>query len=129
MPPCTMPIRSWSRRPCASLQAAAHRVVRSTAASSSGRGSVPGAHWSNAMMMSAPSSSWMRIASSGVNTWREPSYTERNSTPSSLITRVSSRLNTWKPPESVRIGPSQRMNPCRPPCAAMISVPGRKYRW
>ena len=41
----------------------------------------------------------------GVNTWREPSYTEANSTPSSRSTRVSSRLNTWKPPESVRIGP------------------------
>ena len=49
----------------------------------------------------------MRIASSGVNTWREPSYTELNSTPSSRMRRVPSRLNTWKPPESVRIGPSQ----------------------
>ena len=31
---------------------------------------------------------------------------------------ASPRLNTWKPPLSVRIGPSQPMNACRPPSAA-----------
>ena len=53
--------------------AAAQRVVRSTAAAISSRPSVPGAHWSKAMMMSAPSCSWMCTASSGVKTCREPS--------------------------------------------------------
>ena len=33
---------------------------------------------------------------------------------------------TWKPPESVRIGRSQPLKPCRPPAALMISSPGRK---
>ena len=37
--------------------------------------------------------------------------------------------NTWKPPESVRMGPSQPLNRCRPPSAAICSAPGRQCRW
>ena len=41
----------------------------------------------------------------------------------------SARLKTWKPPLSVRIGPSQPMNACRPPSAATVCSPGRSARW
>ena len=37
--------------------------------------------------------------------------------------------NTWKPPESVSIGPSHRVNACSPPSARTILSPGRRYRW
>ena len=47
-----------------------------------------------------------------------------NFTPSSVILRSAPRLNTWKPPESVRMGPSQPMKRCSPPCAAITSSPG-----
>jgi len=35
---------------------------------------------------------------------------------------------TWKPPESVSIGPFQPVNLCRPPSAAMRSAPGRSIK-
>ena len=50
----------------------------------------------------------------------------RNVTPSSSITRRSASETTWKPPESVRIGPSQPMNRCSPPSRAIRSWPGRR---
>jgi hypothetical protein len=37
--------------------------------------------------------------------------------------------NTWKPPESVTIGPRQPMNSCRPPKRAIRSWPGSRNRW
>ena len=45
-------------------------------------------------------------------------------TPSSVILRSLARLNTWKPPLSVRIGPSQRVNLCSPPISATSLSPG-----
>ena len=42
---------------------------------------------------------------------------------------MSRSEKTWKPPESVRIGPSQLMKACRPPSSAIRSSPGRKCRW
>ena len=69
------------------------------------------------------------IDSSGVRNSRSPLTGDGNVTPSSVILRSSPRLNTWKPPESVRIGPSQPMKRCRPPCAAITSSPGRSHRW
>ena len=74
--------------------------------------------------MSEPSASCAPIAISGVNRWVEPSRCERNVTPSSSTTRRSPSDTTWKPPESVRIGPSQSMNRCRPPSRAIRSAPG-----
>ncbi len=38
-------------------------------------------------------------------------------------------LKTWKPPESVRIGPSQDMNACNPPSSRTTAAPGRSARW
>ena len=72
----------------------------------------------------------MAAASSGVKRARSPSYTERNVTPSSsTASSVSRSEKTWKPPESVRIGPSQPMKACSPPSSAIRSSPGRKWRW
>ena len=51
---------------------------------------------------------------SGVSMWREPSRCDWKRAPSSVISRIFDRLMTWKPPESVRIGPSQRMNAVQP---------------
>ena len=79
--------------------------------------------------MSEPSASWTPTASSGVNRWTDPSRWLRNVTPSSSTTRRSPSETTWKPPESVRIGPSQSMNRWSPPSRAMRSCPGRRYRW
>ena len=42
---------------------------------------------------------------------------------------VSRSEKTWKPPESVRIGPSQPDEACSPPSSAISSSPGRKCRW
>src|SRR3546814_10434924 len=56
------------------------------------------------MTMSEFSERWMRMDSSGVRNSRAPSMGEANFTPSSVILRMPCRLNTWKPPESVRMG-------------------------
>ena len=71
----------------------------------------------------------MRIDSSGVRNNLSPLIGDANFTPSSLILRKSPSENTWKPPESVRIGPFQPMKRCSPPCAATTSSPGRSQRW
>ena len=39
------------------------------------------------------------------------------------------RLHTWKPPESLRIGPVQSMNRCTPPADWITLAPGRRRRW
>jgi hypothetical protein len=81
------------------------------------------------MAMSELSTAWMRIDSSGVRKSRSPFTGEAKWTPSSVTLRSVSRLKTWKPPESVRIGARQFMNRCRPPCLAITSRPGRSQRW
>ena len=57
-----------------------------------------------------------------------PSVGDRKATPSSLILRSSPRLNTWNPPESVRMGRFQPVKPCSPPFARITPVPGRSQR-
>ena len=52
-----------------------------------------------------------------------------NQQPSGVSLRIFARENTWKPPESVRIGPSQPMNRWSPPAPATTSAPGRSMRW
>ena len=83
---------------------------------------------SSAMAMSERSVSCMSIESSGVRRTSLPSIGERKRTPSSLMRRRLLRLNTWKPPESVRIGRRQCMKRCSPPWAAMTLGPGRSSR-
>src|SRR5450759_4009474 len=108
---------------------------------------------SNANMMSAPSSCWIRMLTSGVNLWVSPLRYEVNVTPSSstfarrveLSAMTSSsgtavsmartflkptpRLITWKPPESVNVGPGQFMKRPSPPAASTMSEPGCRKRW
>ena len=86
-------------------------------------------HWSSCMTMSAPSrSAWISIERSGVRTWREPSMWLLKVTASSVTLEIPDRDMTWKPPESVRIGPSHRMNRCRPPSRSRRSGPGLSMR-
>jgi hypothetical protein len=63
-----------------------------------------GVHSSNCMTMSLFRSVWICIETSGVRNSLSPLTGEANFTPSSLILRISPRLQTWKPPLSVRIG-------------------------
>ena len=81
------------------------------------------------MATSAPIRSWIRIEFSGVNSTGLPSMWERKNAPASLTFTCLARLNTWKPPESVSVGPSQPMNRASPPPCATISSPGRRWRW
>ena len=68
-------------------------------------------HWSSCMQMSAPSFSAMAMLSSGDQNTRRPSYsTARKATPSFVSFMNSPWEKTWNPPESVRMGPFQRMN-------------------
>jgi hypothetical protein len=83
----------------------------------------------NAMMISAPRFSWMRIDISGLRRFSEPSIWDLKVTPSSSILRVLVNEKTWKPPESVRMGLSQCIKLCNPPISATSSSPGRKKRW
>ena len=53
---------------------------------------------------------------------------ERKVTARSVTLRNFASDITWKPPESVSIGPFQLVNFCRPPSAAMRSAPGRNIR-
>ncbi len=78
--------------------------------------------------MSEPSSRCTSIERSGDNSTMAPSMWDRKVTAFSLTLRSSDSDITWKPPESVRIGPFQPMNVCRPPSAAIRSAPGRSIR-
>ena len=44
------------------------------------------------------------------------------------LAHLLARLHTWKPPESVRMGRSQPMKPCRPRCARSPRGRGARYR-
>ena len=80
------------------------------------------------MAMSEPSSRCTSIERSGDNSTLVPSMCERKVTAFSLTLRRSASDITWKPPESVSIGPFQPVNFCRPPRSAMRSAPGRSIR-
>jgi len=53
---------------------------------------------------------------------------ERKVTARSLTLRSSESDITWKPPESVSIGPRHPVNACKPPSSAIRSAPGRSIR-
>src|SRR5437764_7727002 len=80
-------------------------------------------------MMSTPSARWISTTRSGVSSWVAPSIGERNVTPSSVSRRSLASEKTWKPPESVRIGPSQPMKRWSPPSSRTRSGPGRTSKW
>ena len=81
------------------------------------------------MITSAPIARSSAITLSGVNARVEPSMCDWNVTPSSETVRSPSSENTWKPPESVSIGPSHAMNLWMPPISRITSSPGRRCRW
>ncbi len=80
-------------------------------------------------MMSAPIAFWISIDSRGPRRIRDPSTNERNVTPPSSRALMPLIENAWKPPESVSIGPSQRMKRWLPPTARIRSTPTRTSRW
>ncbi len=69
------------------------------------------------------------VETSGFMLRSEPSMGERNTTPSSLTFVSEANENTWKPPESVRIGFDQDIMRWRPPSTPSTSSPGRSHRW
>ena len=81
------------------------------------------------MAMSLPRLDWICMDSSGPMKILCPSMWEAKVTPSSRIFRKEARENTWNPPESVRMGPSQSMNLWSPPICRTIWSPGRRCRW
>ena len=111
-------------------RARAQRIDSSIDVAVSSRVAGYGVHSSNAMTMSESSVRWICIETLGRKE-RDGRHSPAtaNATPSSLTLRSAPRLNTWNPPESVRIGPSQPMNRCRPPWMPMTSAPGRSQRW
>ena len=124
-----MPNSRFGLSACASRDRRAHRIESSIDCAASSREAGQGVHSSNAITTSESSARWTAIEISGVRKSRSPLTGEAKVTPSSATLRSAPRLKTWKPPESVRIGRGQPMNPCRPPCAATTSVPGRSQRW
>ena len=128
-PPWMIPNTAWPvargvERPLGPAVGARHRLGDVGARQSRGRraGRTPSPRPSRA-------AAWISIARSGVSRWVEPSRCDVKVTPSSSTRRRSARLKTWKPPESVRIGPSQAMNRCSPPRRAIRSAVGRRFRW
>jgi hypothetical protein len=85
-------------------------------------------HSSSTIEMSASRRHWISIERSGVSEISAPSMCERKTTPLSSSFRSWPSDITWKPPESVRIGPGQSMNLCKPPSLATRSAPGRSIR-
>ena len=129
-PPCTMPNSMYpsgavsNARLLRSAQRSESRIARSMSSRDAGKRT----HSSICMAMSAPSSRCTSIERSGDNSTFMPSMCERNVTARSLTLRRSDSDITWKPPESVSIGPFQPVKVCRPPSAAMRSAPGRSIR-
>ena len=124
MPNSALGLPSWARL-LRSAQRSDSSIESRACCSVAGHG----VHSSKIITMSESSARWIRIDSSGPRNTCEPSTGDANHTPSGVIRRRCASDQTWKPPESVRIGRSQRMKPCRPPCAAITSVPGRRNRW
>jgi hypothetical protein len=83
---------------------------------------------SSCIAMSAPSDCWIRIDSSGVSATGLPSMWDWKNAPSSVILARCARLNTWKPPLSVSVGPRQPMNAASPPASSTIRSPGLRCR-
>ena len=105
-----------------------HLMLRSLASSAAECPLWPGMTWSNCMITSAPRLISIAITRSGVKCRSDPSMCERKVTPSSVTALSDASENTWKPPESVRIGPFHPMNRCRPPSVRMTSSPGRRCK-
>ena len=129
MPPCTIPNSAAGLPACATLLRRAQRRLSSIESRACSGLAGYGVHSSKTITTSEPSSRCTRIEVSGSRNTALPSTGERNRTPLSLILRMSPRLNTWKPPESVSIGRFHPMKACRSPRSRMMPEPGRSIRW
>ena len=136
MPPCTIPNRALGfspRRNSSRLRRAQRSdscIERAASSWVVGRPLISiGVHSSNTMAMSEFSARCTCIETSGVRKSLSPLMGEAKRTPSSEILRRSPRLQTWKPPESVRMGRCQPLKPCSPPSFSITVVPGRSHRW
>ena len=135
MPPCTMPNSAFGFSPRwnSSFERCAQRKdMRIDLAASSmvaGRSSISyGVHSSNCMTMSEFKTRCTCIDTSGERNSLSPLIGELKCTPSSVILRMAPSENTWKPPESVKIGLFQPMKPCKPPNFSMTVLPGRNHK-
>ena len=122
MPPCTMPNSALGFSQALELIDAALGPAQESsieALASRSVVSLPlvsyGVHSSNCMTMSEFSTVWICMLTSGVRKSLSPLTGEANLTPSSLILRISPKDQTWKPPESVRMGLLQLSKRCSPP--------------
>ena len=109
-------------------QRAAQRNDSCIARSMSARSAGSLTHSSSCIAISEPSSRCTSMARSGESSTLAPSICERKVTARSVTLRSFANDITWKPPESVSIGPFQLVNRCRPPSCAMRSAPGRSIR-
>ncbi len=130
MPPCTMPKRSCpgaaavARQRRAQRGRARHRLLDRLARRVRRRALVE--RHRDVAAEQPPGSASRARASAAAASRRGASGTSRRPRRSSARSR---RLNTWKPPESVRMARGQAMNLCSPPSAAIRSAPGRSARW
>ena len=74
------------------------------------------------------SSTWARRSLPGATWSSEPVLAAAASMLMTFL-KPEPRLITWKPPESVKVGPSQFMNLPKPPAASSTAAPGCRYRW
>ena len=124
-----MPNRAASLPSCARLLRSAQRRLSSIDLRATGSVAGYGVHSSNTITMSESSERCTCMLTSGERNTRLPSVGAAKVTPSSVILRRLASDHTWKPPLSVRMGPSHLQKPCRPPWASITSMPGRSHRW
>ena len=128
MPPCIMPNNAFGLSPWASFERCAQRSDNSIESFDSVCVAGYGVHSSKIMTTSEFKLRCTSIERSGVSIIFSPFTGELKRTPSSVILRVFPKLKTWKPPESVKMGLSQFIKPCKPPCCSIMSVPGRNIK-
>mmetsp|Transcript_32754 Transcript_32754/g.77422 ORF Transcript_32754/g.77422 Transcript_32754/m.77422 type:complete len:266 (-) Transcript_32754:314-1111(-) len=151
VPPCTTAYIACSLGSlrCCRSDRAIQRWESATDCSSRSRVIWYGGSSSSGIMMSPPRSFCASTLDSGVSTISVESKYERNLTPFSLTlvsvawlpdfdralssgpsaSVLGASEKTWKPPESVMIGPLRPMYRCSPPAAATTSAPGCTIRW
>lgn len=86
-------------------------------------------------MISEPSPHCVSTVHSGEKKWRDPSYGERNFTPSGMSLANGfhdfpfARENAWNHHESVSISWSRFSKECSQPAFWTVSAPGWRNRW
>ena len=96
---------SFSSRSCSLRERWAQRRLSSIDLRATSSVAGYGVHSSKIITTSESSTFWMCMLTSGLRNTLAPSVGAAKVTPSSVILRRWASENTWKPPESVRIGP------------------------